>query len=244
LPWGRTRLGTALRQLAVPLGAMVLVVAVCLIAGLRHWLAIATFGLAGFALVVTVKEMLAPGLERARVSGEALPQAMAAALSRGRRRFGGYVVHLGVVVIAVGVAASSAYRKDADLTIRQGATKSFAGYDITYRDTERLDEPHRWSRVARFDVARDGEPLGTVEPRLNHYKAMNQAIGTPAVMSAPDEDLYMSLVQVDVDAELASVSLVVEPLVMWIWIGGGVMLIGTVFAAWPIRRRREDEVAA
>jgi cytochrome c-type biogenesis protein CcmF len=244
LPWGRTRLGAALRQLVLPFGAMAVVIALCLIGGLRHWMAIATFGLSAFAMVVTIKEMLAPGLQRARATGEALPLAMAAALRKGRRRFGGYIVHAGVIVIAIGVAASSAYRVDMDMTIRKGDTKSFSGYDITYVDTERQDEPHRWSRVARFDVARDGKPLGRVEPRLNHYKAMNQAIGTPAVLTALDEDLYMSLVQVDVEAGLASVSLVVEPLVVWIWIGGGVMLLGTLLAAWPMGRRREDEEAA
>jgi cytochrome c-type biogenesis protein CcmF len=244
LPWGRTRLSAALKQLAIPIGAMVLVVAVCLGFGLRHVMAISTFGLAAFAGVVTLKEMFAPGMERAKATGESIPVAMSNALSKGRRRFGGYVVHFSVVIIAVGVAASSAYRQDADMTIRQGDTKSFAGYEITYTGSERLDEPHRWARVARFDVKRDGKSLGTVEPRMNHYKTMGQAIGTPAVMTAPDEDLYMSLVQVDVDAKLASVSLVVEPLVVWIWIGGGVMLFGTILAAWPIGRRREDEAAA
>lgn len=244
LPWGRTQLSAALKQLAVPGGAMIVVVVGCLVAGLSHPMAIASFGLSAFALVVTVREMFAPGVERARATGEPLPQAMATALRKGHRRFGGYVVHLGVIIVAIGVAASSAYRVDTEMTLRQGATKSFGGYDITYRDTERLDEPHRWSRVARFDVSRDGRSLGTVEPRLNHYKASNQAIGTPAVMTSADEDLYMSLVQVDVDAQMASVSLVVEPLVVWIWIGGGVMLLGTVFAAWPVRRRREEQAVA
>ena len=79
------------------------------------------------------------------------------------------------------------------MTIREGSTKSFMGYDITYTGTERLDEPHRWSRVARFDIAKDGEGVGQAEPRLNHYKKMNQAIGTPTVMSGLDEDLYLSL---------------------------------------------------
>ena len=78
-------------------------------------------------------------------------------------------------------------------------------------------------------------------PRLNHYKAMNQAIGTPAVLSGLDEDLYLSLVQVDVEGAMASLSVVVEPLVAWIWIGGGIMLLGTLVAAWPARRRRETD---
>ena len=244
LPWGQADGAAVMRRLRLPTAVAVAVVAVCVVAGLTEWAALTTFGLAAFALVTTVREAAAPGLERARVTGEPRVKAMTTAWIRGRRRFGGYVVHLGVLIVAVGVAASSVYRTETEMTIRQGETKSFEGYDITYRDTERLDEPHRWSRVARFDVSHGGRSLGTVAPRLNHYKRMNQAIGTPAVLTALDEDLYMSLVQVDVEAELASLSLVVEPLVIWIWIGGTVMLLGTLIAAWPGRRRREDEEAA
>jgi len=243
LPWGRADGSAVLRQLRAPAIGAVVVLVVCAAMGVLEWMALTTFTLAGFAAVVTVREMLSPGLERARVTKEPLAKAMYVALNKGRRRFGGYVVHFGVLIIAVGVAGSSVYRTEMEMTIRQGDTKSFAGYEITYTGTERLDEPHRWSRVARFDVVSGGRELGSVEPRLNHYKKMNQAIGTPAVLSGLDEDLYMSLVQVDVEGGLASLSLVVEPLVVWIWIGGGVMLLGTIFAAWPIRRREEQEAA-
>ena len=69
---------------------------------------------------------------------------------------------------------------------------------------------------------------------------MNQAIGTPTVMSGLDEDLYLSLVQVDPEGQMASLSVVVEPLVIWLWAGGGVMLLGSIIAGWPTRRRREE----
>jgi cytochrome c-type biogenesis protein CcmF len=244
LPWGRTDVKTAVRQLRIPTAVAVVVVAVCLAGGVTEWAALTTFALAAFALVVTLRELVAPGVERARVTGEPLPRALVTAWSRGRRRSGGYVVHIGVLLLAVGVAASSVYRQDAEMTIQKGDTKSFAGYDITFLETVRQDEPHRWSRVARLEIARNGRSVGTAEPRLNHYKRSRQAIGTPAVLTALDEDLYLSLVQVDVEAELASLSVVVEPLVVWIWIGGGVMLLGTLIAAWPVRRRREEKDAA
>ena len=143
------------------------------------------------------------------------------------------------MIIAVAIAASSVYRSEAEMTLREGSTKSFMGYDITYTGTERLDEPHRWSRVARFDIQKDGRDIGIAEPRLNHYKKMNQAIGTPTVMSGLDEDLYLSLVQVDPESKMASLSIVVEPLVWWLWFGGGVMLLGSIIAGWPSQRRRE-----
>jgi cytochrome c-type biogenesis protein CcmF len=202
-------------------------------------MALMTFALSGFAGAVTLRELTEPGRHRAKVLGESLPKAMMTAWRVGHRRTGGYIVHFGVVIIAVAIAASSVYRSETEMTIREGDQKAFMGYEITYTGTERIDEPHRWSRVARFDIVKNGEDLGTAEPRLNHYKKMNQAIGTPTVISGLDQDLYLSLVQVDPEAKMASLSVVVEPLVWWLWFGGGVMLFGSIVAGWPSQRRRE-----
>jgi len=240
LPWGRATFSTLVSRLAVPSGLAVAIAIGCVATGLREWVAILTFALSGFAGAVTLRELTEPGRQRASKLGEPLLSALMQTWRTGHRRAGGYVVHFGVVMIAVAIAASSVYRSETEMTIREGKTKSFMGYDITYTGTERLDEPHRWSRVARFDIDKDGENLGQAEPRLNHYKKMNQSIGTPTVMSGLDEDLYLSLVQVDPEGKMASLSVVVEPLVIWLWAGGGVMLLGCVIAGWPTRRRRED----
>ena len=240
LPWGRATFATLVSRLAVPAGIALVIAVGCVAAGLREWVAILTFALSGFAGVVTLRELTEPGRQRAAKLGEPLWAALLQTWRTGHRRAGGYVVHFGVVMIAVAIAASSVYRSETEMTIREGKTKSFMGYDITYTGTERLDEPHRWSRVARFDIAKDGKDLGQAEPRLNHYKKMNQSIGTPTVMSGLDEDLYLSLVQVDPEGQMASLSVVVEPLVIWLWAGGGVMLLGSIIAGWPTRRRREE----
>jgi cytochrome c-type biogenesis protein CcmF len=243
LPWGQTTLSALRQRLALPGAVLLVVVVVGLAAGSREWIALATFGLAGFACVTTLRELFEPGRQRAARLGESLPIALFAAWKSGRRRAGGYVVHLGVVIIAIAITASSVYRAETELTIRQGQSKTFEGYTLTFDSTERVDESNRWSRVARFSVSHEGTEMGTAEPRLNHYKTTGQAIGTPTVMSGLDEDLYLSLVMVDEEAGIASLSVVVEPLVWWIWFGGGVMLFGTLIAAWPSRRREEDRAA-
>lgn len=239
LPWGRTEPGALMKRLGVPMGLTVAIVAGCLAAGINEPTALMTFGLSGFAGAVTMRELTEPGRHRAKALGEPLITALLTTWRTGHRRAGGYIVHFGVIIIAVAIAASSVYRSETEMTLREGSTKSFMGYDITYTGTERLDEPHRWSRVARFDVQKNGRDLGNAEPRLNHYKKMNQAIGTPTVISGLDEDLYLSLVQVDPEAKMASLSIVVEPLVWWLWFGGGVMLFGSIVAGWPSARRRE-----
>jgi len=239
LPWGQTEPNVLLRRLGTPIAVTVAIIAGCLTMGIREPTAVMTFALSGFAGVVTLRELVDPGRHRARALGEPLMKALLTTWRVGHRRAGGYVVHFGVIIIAVAIAASSVYRSEAEMTLREGQTKSFMGYDITYTGTERIDEPHRWSRVARFDVLKDGQPIGDAEPRLNHYKKMNQAIGTPTVMTGLDEDLYLSLVQVDPEAKMASLSIVVEPLVWWLWFGGGVMLLGSIIAGWPSNRRRK-----
>ena len=85
-------------------------------------------------------------------------------------------------------------------------------------------------------VCLDGTDLGVVAPRLNHYKTMDQPIGTPTVHSDLGEDLYLSLVNVDQQASQASFDVKIMPLVWWLWFGGGVMLLGTLIAVWPSRR--------
>ena len=240
LPWGRTDAATLFKRLKWPTLVTLLIGAACLMTGIDEPVALLTFSLSGFAGVVTLRELTEPGRQRAAALNAPLVPSLLHTWKVGHRRAGGYIVHLGVVFISVAIAASSVYRSETEMTIREGKTKSFMGYDITYAGTERIDEPHRWSRVARFDIEKDGDSLGQAEPRLNHYKKMNQAIGTPTVISGLDEDLYLSLVQVDIDGEMASLSVVVEPLVWWLWFGGGVMLLGSIVAGWPTQRRRKD----
>jgi cytochrome c-type biogenesis protein CcmF len=239
LPWGRAEPEYVIRQLRVPTLLAVIIAIGCVAAGLVEPMAVLTFSLSGFAGAVTLRELTEPGRQRAAKLGEPLGKALLSSWRTGHRRAGGYVVHMGVVFIAVAIAASSVYRSDTEMTIREGQAKTFLSYEIKYIGTERVDEPHRWSRVAHFEISKDGEVIGEAAPRLNHYKKMNQAIGTPTVISRLDEDLYLSLVQVDPEAKMASLSVVVEPLVWWLWFGGGVMLLGSIIAGWPTRRRKE-----
>ena len=92
--------------------------------------------------------------------------------------------------------------------------------------------------MANFALVGPQGPLGTVSPRLNHYKKMGTPIGTPEVRTGLTEDLYFSLVNVDPAVGLASVEVHRKPLVVWLWIGGLVMLVGTVISAWPAGRAR------
>lgn len=235
LPWGRWTLKEAWKQLQAPVIIGLAVTGGSAAAGIRGFWPLATFGTTGFAVAVTVRELWLPGRARAHKVGEALPIALLRANLRARRRFGGYIVHLGVFMVVIANLAGSAYRRETNLTIPDGGTRQFEGYSLTYTGAAWKNEPHRKSQVARFDVSRDGKRIGTLEPRLNQYKTMRQPIGTPVVHSTPMEDLYLSLVQVDPTAGTVSVDVIVQPLVWWLWFGGGVIVLGALIAGWPRR---------
>ena len=237
LPWGQARAGLLRERLLVPAVVGGVAVAVCAVVGITKPWALAVFGLSGFTAAVHAREFLDPARARARNTGEGLAAALWGVTSRARRRFGGYIVHMGVLLVAVAVAASSNYRTQSHQTLLEGQTATVAGYTLTYLGAETLNEPHRMAQLARFGVSRGGSDLGELSPAMNHYKRMGQPIGTPAVRSGLRDDLYLSLIQVDQASKTVSLDVIVEPLVWWIWFGGGVMVLGTLVAAWPDRRR-------
>jgi cytochrome c-type biogenesis protein CcmF len=157
------------------------------------------------------------------------------------RTNGGMVVHLGVVLIAVALAASGSYDTERELTMQPGDTATVAGHEITYLGPRILEQSNKTSIRAR--VAVDGR---VYEPAINRFGQGETAVGTPSVATSPARDVYLALLQVpDSDnTDQIVLRVVVQPLVMWLWIGGGVMLAGTALAAFPGRRRSPVEPAS
>jgi cytochrome c-type biogenesis protein CcmF len=221
LPWRKASGELLAQRLFWPawVGTGAVVVAVLLGAhGLAPLLA---FGLGGFA------------------AGSALRQLGLAARRQGWRGVvgrtnGGMVVHLGVVLIAVALAASSSYDTERELTMDVDDSATVAGHEITYVGPRTVEQPNKTSIRARVSI--DGH---VYEPAINRFGEGETAVGTPAVATSPTRDVYLALLQVPDEDNAGRIVLrvVVQPLVLWLWIGGAVMLIGTVLAAFPGRRR-------
>jgi cytochrome c-type biogenesis protein CcmF len=151
-------------------------------------------------------------------------------VGKNRRRYGGYVVHLGIVVMAVGIALSSTYRHEQETTLAVGEATTFSGYDIRLDSLYAGREPQRDFVEAAFSIGSGGERLAVMRPRLNYYPMSDQPIGTPRVRTRPTEDLYLSLSAYARDGSTATVNVIVNPMVVWIWFGGGVVALGALFA--------------
>ena len=150
------------------------------------------------------------------------------------RSNGGMVVHLGVVLVAVGFAASSSYGHRAQFRLAPGESASLAGHSVTYLGTTVEDKGNKKTTSAQVRV--DGGQV--YEPALHQFPFGSQAIGSPSVRTGPLSDVYLTLVVPPDGAGVAVIGVNVQPLVAWLWTGGAVMGFGTFLAAWPGRHRR------
>jgi cytochrome c-type biogenesis protein CcmF len=246
LPW-RTATGAVLRRQLVPPSVAALVVAILsMVLGLRSPYAVLAFAFGAFALVANLLEYGAGVGARMRSHGEGPLLALGRLVAANHRRYGGYLAHLGVIAMAVGITASSTFRQELDATLHPGEVALAPGgkYGIRFDEPWGIDEPQRFVVGASVTVLKDGREIGALTPRLNFYRTSDQPITTPAVRSRPTLDIYLNLMAFERDGSSVTLRILTEPLVFWIWLGGGIMGIGALIALWPQRRRRRPVAPA
>jgi cytochrome c-type biogenesis protein CcmF len=218
------------------------IVAAIFVAGMRQPAALLGFALAAFVASVTLYEFWRGALARHRKSGENLPVALWRLAGRNRRRYGGYVIHLGVVLMAIGIIGIEVFQTETQGTISQGQELPLGNYSIRYDSLADFNTPDG-RNVARavVSVKKDGEIIGELYPRRDYFFESQQPMTIPGVRSTWEDDFYVLLVDWQpVSADGATFKIYHNPLVNWLWFGGLVFILGTLIAAWP---EREPELA-
>ena len=239
LPWRAAGGDVLHRRLVAPAGAAALAMLTAAVAGMRGLAPLAALGLGAFAGAGIVRSFAVGMAARRRVGGEAWALGVLRMVAGNSRLYGGLVVHLGVVLFALAFTFSSSYSAEKESLLRRGESISLRGYTVTYVG-ESSERTRRKSTVSvRLAVRKGAEQLGTFEPTLTTFAGSRQAIGAPSVRNGLREDVYLTLVSAP-EAGRVIVSVRVNPMVVWLWIGAAVMVGGTAVAAWPAGRRRRD----
>jgi cytochrome c-type biogenesis protein CcmF len=240
LPW-RTTSGEVLRdRLLIPawIGAITMVVAIIL--GAHGITDVVVFGLAAFALAGIARQFVVGTRARRHAQGGSWPAALVGTVRGNPRLYGGLVVHTGIVLIAVALAASSTYSTKREVRLTRGESATVAGYTVTYlgRDVD-VDAQKRVVK-ARVRIEHDGDDLGVYAPAVNIFPNSTSAIGTPSVRTGFLRDVYLTLVSSPTNnGGRVTLGVAVNPMVVWLWIGGGVIVLGTALALVPGARRRK-----
>jgi cytochrome c-type biogenesis protein CcmF len=238
LPWGGGAAERVTKRLRAPTVALVGTLAIAVALGLRDVWALLAFSFSAFTLVANVQEFAMGAAARRLAHGEAYGQALYRLVVANNRRYGGYLAHIGVIAVAVGITASSTFRAERDVTLTPGQSMVLEGYRVRFDRVRAWDEPHRWVIAADLTVFEGDRELGTMDPRQNLYNGRAEPVTTPAVRSRPDRDLYVNLLAFAEDGSTATLSVIVEPMVWWIWVGGLIVAVGGLLASLPKRRRR------
>jgi cytochrome c-type biogenesis protein CcmF len=234
LPWGAASWRTLRDRFVAPAVVGVALAMLAAVAGIRGMAPLLTLGLAGFSGTALVTEVVRAARGRARSTSEGWVHATWGVATRNRRRYGGYLAHVGVLVAAVAVAVSASGSVQVTAILTPGQSVSLAGYTVTHRQLIR--EPlaadlRVFETRAELDVS--GPQAGSVSPALRDYPNSVPAIATPTVMTSIGEDFYLTLMAYDPDTGAVTLRLFINPLVVWIWVGGAVVVLGAGFAIWP-----------
>jgi cytochrome c-type biogenesis protein CcmF len=234
LPWRAASTDVLRDRLLVPawVGAVTLVVAVLL--GARGITNVLTFALAAFALTSIGRSIVIGVRARRRAhADEGVLRATGRMVRGNPRLYGGLIVHVGVVAIAVALATSSGWTTRRELQLLPGESAQVRGRTVTYVDRS-VDVSEQKTTVSA-NVTVSG--LGEFSPAISTFPNSADGIGTPAIHSNPWQDWYLTLVSSPTSGRI-TLGVQVGTMVMWLWIGGLIMVLGTIVALIPARRRR------
>jgi cytochrome c-type biogenesis protein CcmF len=242
IAWRRASVMNLQRQFAVPVTTGVFVLLILLVAGMRDIGALIAFAIAGFVGATIVQEFARGARARHRQYGENAFLAVFSLISRNRRRYGGYIVHVGILLLFVAFAGM-AFKTETQATLRPGETATLRGpdghvYSFTHLGISQYNALNREVTAALVDVKRDGTALGRLKTEKRQHKdALGNNTFEPStevgIISGLRADVYIVLGGLVNGTEQAVFRFTINPLVWWVWFGGGVLVVGGLIVLWP-----------
>jgi cytochrome c-type biogenesis protein CcmF len=238
IAWRRASLANLRRQFVWP-AACGVVTAIALAVALGKELtlySLTAWSLCAFVIGTIAQEYTRAVRARMRKGEENALQAFAALLRKNQQRYGGYIVHLGVVFVLIGITGATLNEERLE-NVRPGGSFSLGPYRFDYRTANALPAQHYGGARARLALYRGDQGLAVMTPEKRMYWLEQQPASIPSVYSTLREDLYVTLTAIEHDGS-ATFKVYRNPLVNWIWIGGAVFVLGTLVVMWPHPERR------
>ncbi|MGH7800040.1 MAG: heme lyase CcmF/NrfE family subunit [Thermodesulfobacteriota bacterium] len=241
--WRKASKENLIKNFLYPSILGILTAVVLFLVGIREAVALISFGLCAFVAATIFIEFYRGTKVRAR-RGEDYLLALYRLISRNRRRYGGYIVHVGVILIVIGITASSAFVTQKEATLRKGESMNVDHYTLRFDGLNRYTTAMKNVTAAKLSVFNSERNLGVLVPEKNVYKYEgNRDIDNEtevALRSTFKDDLYIILTNFDGNGT-ASFRVLINPMVSWIWAGGIVLALGAIVIMWPSARERREE---
>ncbi|OCA91441.1 cytochrome C biogenesis protein [Bacillus sp. FJAT-27225] len=229
IPWQKAAPGRFLKQIRWPLVSTAVFAALLIINGVKGTFALIGISACMFMFLTHVAEVVNGVRARRKATSENIAIATIKLFKKNSRRYGGYIVHIGIAVLAVGVISSQAYPLEVIKTVNRGESFKIGGYKLTFTNFHEVEKSDRDILFAEMAVSRDGKKLETVYPEKTYYDNWAEPATEVAVQSHWNEDLYVVLSSWETKNKITILARV-NPFISWIWAGGYIMLAGILLA--------------
>jgi cytochrome c-type biogenesis protein CcmF len=231
--WKHSSLYQLFKKVLWPLVAAVIVAIVILVLWVRAPIVLIGIFVLTFVLSSIVSEFIRAAGLRNRIRGGGYLKSWSTLIGSNSQRYGGYIVHAGIVLMALGIIASSFYGTNKEGTLKVGDSIDIKQYSVKY---EGLTSPDKTILTATLSVYQSGKFIKLMNAEKYFQKSQQQSVTEVAIRSTPIDDLYIILQDWTDNGATADFKVLVNPLVLWIWIGGGVFLIGGLITFWPVKK--------
>ena len=240
LAWRRTGKKNLIRNFTFPILTGLSSAIVLLIIGYRDYVVI-SFSLGAFVTATITTEFIRGIRARNKKFKESPITALKMMVSKNRSRYGGYVVHLGIVFMFIGFTGH-AFDKEKEFSLKVGETDHVAGYGFELIQLSESERPNHYAWISDLRVTKDnGEFVTNLRPEKRVYFHRNPDVNRRQphseldIYSTLNKDIYSIFSAVDTENGVAFIKIMVNPLVRWVWIGGCILVFGTLIALWPRR---------
>jgi len=241
ISWRKASYDSLRKNFMVPITVGILVSVALFVLNVRDIVALITFGICGFVVSTIVFEFY-KGISVRMKRNENMLTAFTTLISKNKRRYGGYIIHLGVVLIVIGITSSSTFNKEKEITINKGEKVEVGKYELEFVNLETYNNDAKNGTRAVLALNYKNNKIQNIYPEKNIYKyegnrEINQETEV-ALRSTFTEDLYVILSNVNSSNNIV-LRVFINPMVSWIWAGGIVVLLGAVITMWPRLRKKE-----
>jgi cytochrome c-type biogenesis protein CcmF len=236
ISWKKASLKQILKNIMWPFITAIIFGFILFVTIIREPVALFAFFVCIFVLATIVSEFINGARVRRKLLGDTYLKTWAKLIWSNSQRYGGYIVHAGIVLMAIGIIGSSFYSVEKEETLKIGDSIKLNQYTVTYKALESKDTTDKKIVIANLSVYKSGLLVDTVKSEKYFQKSQDQPVTEVGIRSTLVEDLYIILQSWSASGSTADFKIMINPLVSWIWIGGGVFLLGGLITFWPSRR--------
>ena len=235
IAWRKASFRNFRRNFLYPLASGLVTGSVALLLGVRQLIPLVFFSACGFVMATIVFEFYKGARARQVIRPTGFLTALKDLTLMNKRRYGGFAIHAGVVLVFFGIISSSFFRTEENFTVAKGDAFSIGDYTLVFKGLKQRMDPEKEAVLAEIDVLKDGQKIDALKPEKDFHHKSEQPMTEVAIRARLTEDLYVVLAGWD-DTGKASFHVFVNPMVQWIWIGVMVMVLGGIFVLFPDTR--------